>query len=119
MIPGQPPEGATPSGVTTEHASFAPSDAAIVSCSGVAANADPLATSAVTSAARAITRRPTTGDRVSLFYDPRHGHAADRRLRLGGRRSHGPARVPRQPATRRSRVPRRQRAPALPTAAAR
>ena len=67
ITPGQPPAGAVPSGTTSEQASFAPSEAAIVSCCGVAASAEPLQASAATSDCDEDSRRPTTDDRVALF----------------------------------------------------
>ena len=72
-----------------------------------------------TSTARTMTRRPTTGDRVALLYDQRHGHAADRGVRLGRGRAHRPARVPRHDAARGFRLSRRPRAPPVRPAAAR
>ncbi len=68
MIAGQPPAGGVPSGSKSPQASFAPSEAVIVTSWGAAAaDTDPPSASAARSEASSTTRRPTTGDRVSRF----------------------------------------------------
>src|SRR3954447_14307218 len=68
---GQPAVGGAPSGSVSEHASFAPSDAGIVSCCGVAAPAVAAQRSNAVSDATKTTGRAKTGVRVSLLYDHR------------------------------------------------
>ena len=65
MTAGQPAAGGAPSGSVSEHESCVASDAGIVSCCGVAANADPLQKSAPTIAAKRAKRRPTAFPRVA------------------------------------------------------
>jgi glutamate racemase len=71
MTLGYPPAGAGVSGTTIEQASFAPSEAAIVSCCGVAPRAVLLQPRATSTTTKRKLRRPTTGDSVTLLYDHR------------------------------------------------